>query len=169
MTKIWENAKSIIRGFSTSFGQYELLISLQCTVDSEWNYAIIKFVVSCLAVESFKSQKIQYLMACHHNSAFDNFRNQNMLMLWCLEHFASGWKKRQTTSAMKHLNLVLEPMPAAIHHTINTHLNGRMSPNTRPGLNVCTWLMLANTYKVQQQVQWENINSSLTTHTPMVH
>ena len=51
----------IIRGFSPIFGylsQYEILISLECAVDSEWNGVIIS-VLSCSVAELFnhKSHK----------------------------------------------------------------------------------------------------------------
>ena len=48
MAIFWWNAKSIIRGFSPilgTFSQYEIMLSLECAVDSEWN-DILKFIVS---------------------------------------------------------------------------------------------------------------------------
>ena len=55
MAKFWQNTKSIIRVFSPILGdfkQYEILISFECTVDSERN-GVINFVVSCSIVELF--------------------------------------------------------------------------------------------------------------------
>ena len=55
MGKFRWNAKSIIRGFSPILGifkQYEILISLECAVDYEWN-DVINFIVSCSVVELF--------------------------------------------------------------------------------------------------------------------
>ena len=51
-----------------------------------WVRIWINFVVSCLVAELFKLAKMQSL-----NSTI--FRYQNSLVLWCSEHFASGWKK----------------------------------------------------------------------------
>ena len=63
MAKFWQNAKSIIRGFSPILGNfkfqlyYEVLISLECAVDSECN-DVINFIVSCLVVELFIEKEI---------------------------------------------------------------------------------------------------------------
>ena len=50
MAKFGWNAKSIIRGFSPIFHDYEILISLECAVDSEWN-DVTNFIVLCSFVE----------------------------------------------------------------------------------------------------------------------
>ena len=69
MANFVENAKSIIRGFSpifNIFSQYEILISVECAVDSERNGVIIS-VVSCSIVEFF-------ICRSHKNSAFNDLK-----------------------------------------------------------------------------------------------
>ena len=58
---------NIIRGFSPILGifsRYEILISLECVVDSEWN-GVINFIVSCSVVELFTCRN-------HESPAFNS-------------------------------------------------------------------------------------------------
>ena len=72
----------IIRGFSPILGifsYYEILISLECAVNSEWN-GIINFLLSCSVVKLFNRRN-------YNNPAF-NFQQNNIdvVVLWCSEH-----------------------------------------------------------------------------------
>ena len=85
--KFWWNAKSIIRGFSSISGifkQCEILISLECAFDSEWNGGI-NFVVSCSIAELFIHRN-------HQNQVFNGLSPHNNIStilhttIYCLYH-----------------------------------------------------------------------------------
>ena len=115
--KFWQNTKSIIREFSAisgNFWQCEILISLECTVDSEWSD-----VTSCLNAKLFIWQNHKKVQSTTTTLVFSNFCHQNLIVLYC-----SAWSILWVieTSAKAHLtvlealNLVLEPMPGDLNH-----------------------------------------------------
>ena len=112
MAKIWWNTKSIIRGFSPILGifsQYEILISLECAVDSEWD-GVINFVVACSVAELL-------FVEITKNPVFDgpppqlNFQLFPFIKCACVVVLASDWKSAEAplivfVLVLKPLNLV---------------------------------------------------------------
>ena len=85
-------AKMAIRRFSTILGifsQYEILISLECTVDSEWN-SVIKSVVSCSVAEIFVHKSWSQKSAFKMTQKYLNNRTcYNKIV--CTPLFSSRW------------------------------------------------------------------------------
>ena len=83
MAKFGWNAKSIIRGFSPIFHDYEILISLECAVDSEWN-DVINFIVLCSFVELFirRNHKTQLWRSKANNIIQHYFHWQSTTFSW---------------------------------------------------------------------------------------
>ena len=91
MAKFWQKRKSIIRRTFLN----EILISFECTVDSEWN----NFIVSCLVVELFHfakttnnsesvstEVKVRDNEKSHQSGAFATIERDYRLTVWEQTH-----------------------------------------------------------------------------------
>ena len=142
MPKFWWNTKSIISVFSSilvTFKQYEILLSLECAVDSEWN-DVITFVVSC-SVELFTWRN-------HKNPVFTL---QHQFVVYQIQLCSGTWSILQ-----------LNMNPCNTHTHIHTNTHTHTHTHTRTHTTHTHTRTHTHAHTLQMQFQVHNLLTNLT-------